>query len=467
VSIGPNTETGLPTATLTVPNLTDPAGTWVGATIHIAPGSQWVWQTGTVIASGPGQLTFSYQPLTPYSYQIPTLGNPFYLTGAPAALDAPGEWTINPASHVLSLIPSDGNTPAAGAVEVKQRLYGFDLSGLSYINISNLNFFACTINTSAASTHITINNITARYVSNDFNKPDPWADQYLPHTSGIILNGTNNLLENSIINYSSCDGVYLGGSNNTVRNCSVSNADYAGADEAGITTSGANEQVLFNTVYNCGRNGIDIRYSPAASILNNRIYNVGLLTTDMGGIYTFNTDGQETVIANNLISDIHAGGFGGAGIHLDNGSSSYIVHNNVVWNADTALKMNPPSQNNVIVNNTFIGTLASIDGNGSTGMTGSMLVNNIFIGPVGTVGADLTESNDLFNDASVKFVNPPKNDFRLLRGSAGIHTGRALPPYAVTIGKFPPDIGAYAYGKKPFTNGARIAPPLNRLFLRL
>ena len=37
-----------------------PAGAWDGATIHFNPGQQWAAQTGTVIRSGPGTLTFSF-----------------------------------------------------------------------------------------------------------------------------------------------------------------------------------------------------------------------------------------------------------------------------------------------------------------------------------------------------------------------------------------------------------------------
>ena len=52
--------TGPATGTIADPNLTQPAGYWVGATIHIAPGQGWFAQTGTVTASAPGSLSFSY-----------------------------------------------------------------------------------------------------------------------------------------------------------------------------------------------------------------------------------------------------------------------------------------------------------------------------------------------------------------------------------------------------------------------
>ena len=56
------------TATLRDPSLTQPNGFWNGATIHILPGQQWVAQTGTVISSSRGQLTYRYvQMNVPYA----------------------------------------------------------------------------------------------------------------------------------------------------------------------------------------------------------------------------------------------------------------------------------------------------------------------------------------------------------------------------------------------------------------
>lgn len=139
---------GLSTATIAVRGLNQAPGAWVGATIRIAPGQQWVFQAGTVIASAPGSLTFTYQQLQPAQYLMISTGDRFYLTGSPAALGAPGQWYRDPSTGVLSLRPSRGNG-AAGHFEAKHRLYAFDLSGRSYLNIMGLHLFACTINTDA------------------------------------------------------------------------------------------------------------------------------------------------------------------------------------------------------------------------------------------------------------------------------------------------------------------------------
>ncbi len=83
IADGPNAST----ATITDPHLTQPAGYWVGATIHIAPGQGWTAQTGTVTAYTSGKLTYAFTSYVPTrSYENPTAGNGYYLTGKSQAL---------------------------------------------------------------------------------------------------------------------------------------------------------------------------------------------------------------------------------------------------------------------------------------------------------------------------------------------------------------------------------------------
>ena len=447
---GQGTQDGLSTITISVPALTDAAGTWVGATIHIAPGQGWVFQTGTVIASAPGTLTYSYTQLDPSQYQMPQAGDQFYLTGLPAAMDAPGEWFHDNTTQTLSLIPPTGGAPTG--IEAKHRLYAFDLSGRSYINIVGVKLFSCTINTDASSTHDTIDSISASYVSQESIKADPWADKLTPHTSGIILNGSDNVIQNSIIAWSTGDGVFLGGSNNVARNCIIHDVDTIGADEAGVTIMGSNDQVINDTIYNCGRSGIVMRFSPAASVMHNRISNGGLLTTDLGGIYTWGTDGQNSVIAYNMINGFHSGGFGSSGIYLDNSSTNYLVHHNVVWDVDNALKMNEPSDNNQIYNNTLMATQLSVASDDASNMAGSILMNNLFTAP--TQIDPSAKQKDNLGLSEAQFANVRRGDLRLRGKSSAVNAGTLIPGITDGYAGSAPDIGAYELGRKAFGAGA-------------
>lgn len=342
------------TATLNDPNLPGGAGAWAGATIHIASGQGWVVQTGTVLNSSAGQLTFGFEHAT--VYEDPISGNPYYLTGSFQALKGPGEWYRDPNSGLLYLWTPNGDNPQAHLIEAKRRLYALELSGKSYINISGITIFAASIDTSSASNNLTLNGISAEYVSQSMNQPFPWdGHNYGQAGTGILLEGTQNTLENSTIAYSSGDGVYVSGSYNLVKNNTIHDVDYAGGDQAGIEVAGANQRILGNTIYNAGRDGISATYSSFDQIVSNTIYNCGLQTTDLGAIYIWGTNGGGTVISNNAIWGMHSGGYGACGVYLDNGVSNYTVQYNTISGTDTPIKVNGPNSNIQLVGNNTSG----------------------------------------------------------------------------------------------------------------
>lgn len=357
-------------ATLNDPNLPGGPGAWAGATIHIAAGQGWVVQTGTVVNSSAGRLSFSFLHAT--VYEDPASGNPYYLTGSFQALDGPGEWYRDPNSGLLYLWTPASDSPSGHVIEAKQRQYAFDLSGLSYINVSGITIFAASIDTSSTSSHITLNGITAQYVSHSTSQPFPWdPHNYGQSNTGIILSGTQNALENSTIAYSSGDGVYVSGSNELVQNNHIQDVDYAGGDQAGIEVAGSNQQIIGNTVFNAGRDGITATYSTADQIASNTIYSCGLQTTDLGAIYIWGTNGSGTVISGNTIWGMHSGGYGACGVYLDNGVSNYTVEYNTISTTDTPIKVNSPNSNIQVIGNTTSGgtnyivpTSTSVSGTG-------------------------------------------------------------------------------------------------------
>ena len=107
---------------------------------------------------------------------------------------------------------------------------------------------------------------------------------------------------------------------------------------------------------------------PPRQILNNEIFQVMLQTTDGGAIYTYGTDGTGSRIAYNEIFDIHAGGYHAVGIYLDNYDSNYLVDHNLAFDNDIGIKLNPPSTNERIYNNTFADNTWDINSSGSLNM---------------------------------------------------------------------------------------------------
>lgn len=452
---------GMSTVTLYNAGLTMASGSLVGAIAHFAAGQEWVDQTALVIGnspttkSGPGSITISYVQET--SYQVPSAGTPFYVVGALSLLDSPGEWYRNPLTKKLYLWDTASNAPTPDLVEAKARNYGFDLSNLSFINVEHIQFEACTVNTNSSSTHNLLDYITASYISQAIglgsDQQDPWSAQYHAHTTGIILNGVGNTLLNSTIAYSSGDGVFLGGSGNTVENCVIHDVDYEAGDEAAITTLGADEQVLHNTIYYAGRSGIVIRHTTDSLVSYNVVHNVGLQMTDLGGIYTWGTDGEGTEISYNVVYNVTTGGYGAAGVYLDNSSESYIVDHNITWNCNFGLKMNPSCPDDLIVNNTFTGTQYSLESSGNEDMSGSKFYNNIFT-LTAQIGSNASKVTNIYSTTNPRFVNAAADNFQLLATSPAINAGTVVSPYTLGYTGSRPDIGAYEYGVTGFAAGA-------------
>jgi hypothetical protein len=440
------------TATLTDQELTQLKGAWNGATIHIMPGHGWVGETGTVTSSDVGKLTYRYKPLDQKN-QVPRAGDAYYLTGKFSALDAPGEWFYESSSQTLYLRPPGSDSPGLHTVEVKRRQYAFDLRGRSYVDVKDFNLAASTIISSSSSSHLRLSGLDARYVSHFTLQPDPWGQQQKAHNSGIALLGTDSVIKDSRITYSAGNGVFLGGSRNRVENCVISDVDYNAGDEAGVYTLGPGHVVYRNTISNTARSGVVHRYSPGAKILNNVIHDVMLQTTDGGGTYTWGSDGEGTEIAYNQIYAVHSGGFGAAGIYLDNFSTNHYVHHNVVWDSDFALKMNPPNTANFVYNNTLAGTKYSVASSGTREMSGSVFRNNLFTNRL-QIGPGATQDHNLSAGANFRFRDAAHGDFRLLQGSAAIDAGAVIRPY--TNGRLgaAPDAGAYESGRAVWTAGA-------------
>jgi hypothetical protein len=181
-----------------------------------------------------------------------------------------------------------------------------------------------------------------------------------------------------------------------------------------------------------------------------------LQTTDGGGIYTFGTNGSGSEIAYNRVYNVKSGGWGAVGIFLDNNSTNYLIHHNVVWNTNHALKMNYASKGNKIYNNTLAGTNYSVDTASNPNFSGSVFKNNIFTKPLrSTAGASF--SNNIGAGTDARFVNPSGGNFQLRSDSPAVNRGASIASITGGYSGGAPDIGALEYGRAAFAAGARIS----------
>jgi uncharacterized protein (TIGR03437 family) len=458
--------TSLSTGTITVPNLPSrPAGYWNGAFINIRLGAGWVWQTGTVVGSPTGntQLSFTFSEWSGVNDAIvPSAGNPFYLWGVLGELDAPGEWFAQSSSSTLYFWPPASDSPAQHLVEAKRRQVAFNLSARSFITVQGINLFAATISSDPSSSYLLLDGLTVQYSSHHSLNTGPYpccADS----GSGIAFQGTNNVLSNSTLAWSAGDGIVMGGNGHRVFNNTIRDTAYfpsgGTAIKAGFTTS-ENVVIGWNNVYNTSRSGINLDpYGGnffTGKVVHNDVHDFGLQTADLGCIYTYTSDGGGTEIAYNRCHDNHAPGspyFPGSGIYLDNDTSNYVVHHNVVWNADYALQLTSGGPHQ-IYNNTFVGNIRGF--NTGSQVSGTMIRNNIFT-PAVSYFSLATQTNNILPPTDPQFVDPTNHNYQLKPTSPAIAAGLAIPPYTNGYSGSAPDIGAYDHTKAPWKAGVQNA----------
>lgn len=427
------------TTTIKDGNLTQAPGYWVGKTVWSVPGTGYKSYKSTITSSSDGSITFD---------QIDTAatgGNSYYITGNLEDLDSAGEWYYDSITGRLYLWAPGGVDPNTLTVEAKKRTYAFDLSSHSYINITGINIFASSIKMSN-SNYCKVSNMIAEYVSHD-------SDVTRQYSTGIFMSGTNNELRDSTLTYSSGNLVSIEGTGNKVINNLIHEANYSAADIPAIYLLGANHLISHNTVYNAGRHLI---FMPTqnSQIQYNNLYNAGKLTKDCGILYEFAWDGQGTVIHHNYIHDNLAKNYSGTGIYLDNGSKGYIVHHNVVWGNYTGIRLNTPSNFNLIYNNTTYsnGNVGYWGSNFQSDMYGDRIFNNIFTTAFTLPGTHI-EGNNITSETNPLFVNPTAYDFRLQSTSPAINAGVVISGITNDYVGAAPDIGAYEFGGTDWTAG--------------
>ena len=276
----------------------------LGRAFRLGRQLEYVFFQGTNVKQTGNSLTYNWPPpdyptytaATFPSYYTRTASNTFFLYGSLAALSAGNQWYSDASTGKLYLQTANGASPAGSTVEVRKRLNGLDMNGQSYINVSGIQFKAA--NVQVTGNHDVVNNCQILYPT-PFTDPQDW----FPST-GVTVTGQYNTIKNSEIAYSWGDGVSIRNANNTVNNCLIHDADWAGRRIRGRQrrrpSSAASKPawpitlVTNCTIYNTGRDGISsVGGATAAWVSNanlqvthNNVSRFGYLCKDVGGICT-------------------------------------------------------------------------------------------------------------------------------------------------------------------------------------
>ncbi|GAB4300228.1 MAG: hypothetical protein Fur0025_39710 [Oscillatoriaceae cyanobacterium] len=453
--------------TYTDADLTQPAGFWDGAKINFTPGNNWFPQTGTVTSSAPGELDFQFTWRGTAGH-TPNEQDAYYLWGTLNALDAPTEWYYDADTSQVYLWAPNGQNPSDLQIEAKRRTTAFDLSEKSYITIEGIEIFGSNIKTAGQTSNITLDNIEVLYGAHTQDLPYPLQGSGTP---SILLDGSNNLLKDSYIAYSSGSGVRVLGSGSKVENSVIHNTAYTGLNDSAIRASGQNTEILNNTGFNNGMaKVIDLFEINQGQVSNNEIYNGGLQTSDGGGIFAFDTDGNGTVVADNAIhnmlspQDNSLNHFGMSGIYLDR-AYNFDVHHNIMWaTTDGGIKLQPrnasindPDIRTRIFNNTTDDHFWFRPTGGT--FAGTMFKNNIFArldDGISPRSDTIFEDNLLLSQTDPNFVNAANNNYRLAATSPAIDAGQVLEPFTDGFTGDAPDIGAFEVDVERAVPGAMI-----------
>lgn len=518
--------TGWTTAVFEDANLT-PAldGYYVGAEVVIQPNKDaWSWTlSGVVIDQVGTRLTIQSRSDSGVdgNSAVYAVGSRYYLHNQAELLDAAGEFFHDADTGTVYLWTPAGDSPNLHSIEAKKRDYCFNLSNRSYITIQRLNLFGCYITTDdtsggdgvgydetgavrypwhgagwdAPAHHILIDKINAQYLSHFTDMSGHFYLQHGQH-AGMVLSGTDLILQNSTLRYSAGNGVVVLGRRNKVLNNTISDVSYQQVDGAAINTGGSadtfDHELAYNTIRRTGRSGMLLRKLSNSDpnnlltrIHHNDIGNVMLQDWDGGCIYLAYQDAAFMRIDHNLCHD--ASGFTASGIYPDY-VKNLIIDHNVIWNVEWGIHLqgNYGGVNNALVYNNTIAVKNTSStpygpfglGNNSGSNVGTLAQNNIFYVymPSGNGYAAISSSfesatltNNLLWDrvtgssTDPQFTNANSFDFSLKSTSPALNVGVPMtsvwldgvlvPAFNDSVNGAAPELGAYEYGVTKWTGG--------------
>ncbi len=444
-------------SSITSSEITQPDGFFNGATVWMLTGHRWVAGTAKVTAHIGNTLK-----LTNVSFDYRGDGIAF-ISNCKNCLDNDGEWYWGNDTLYYKNSTIDINN---SVVEGKTRETLFRIKNAENIKIKGVNGYAGNIlfeNTKGCK----LSNGNFKYLTDyDYIKK---GSSYARASSGSItsyglgvaLFGVGDTVSNCEVSWSAGDCITQYGSKNIVLRSTIHDANYRATDCSALTICGYQNKILRCEIYNAGRDLISAGKARKFKIQYNKLYRCGLLAWDLGIIYTWGADGENGEISFNHISEAYSGNpdptWGAVGVYLDNGSRNYLVHHNVIHDIKgMGIQYNYPAYNLRAYNNTIFRTIRDMGfvGSDKPGFTvgkckmynnysDKRLLSNSWVDNKKNV----VRSTDYLQDRD-------NGNYMLKPNSTLIDLGMDIDELrSIPFSGKAPDIGAYEYGRIPWTVG--------------
>ncbi len=444
-------------SSVTSSEITQPDGFFNGATIWMLTGHRWV--AGTAKISSQIGNVLKLNNLS-FNYEGPGIA---FISNCRNCLDNDGEWYWGNDTLYYKNSTIDINN---SVVEAKTRETLFSIKKAENIKINGVNGYAGNIlfdNTKGCK----LSNGNFKYLTDyDYIKKGSSygrasSGNIKSYGLGVALFGVGDTVSNCEISWSAGDCITQYGLRNIVLRSTIHDANYRATDCSVVTICGFQNKILRCEIYNAGRDLISAGDAGRFEIKYNKLYRCGLLAWDLGIIYTWGADGDNAEIAFNHISEAYSGNpdptWGAVGVYLDNGSRNYLVHHNVIHDIKgMGIQYNYPAYNLRSYNNTIFRTTRNMGfvGSDKPGFTvgkcrmynnysDKRLLNNSWVDNKKNVVRNIDYLQDRDN-----------GNFMLKPNSAMIDFGMDVDELSnIPFSGKAPDVGAYEYGRIPWTVG--------------